>query len=67
MPGFDLSLTPGAIRAIPGSEYPTAAERPHNSRLDCTRLERDFGLQMPDWQPYLERMLQLLALKQNGY
>jgi len=67
MPGFDLRLTPGAIRAIPGSEYPTAAERPRNSRLDCTRLERDFGLQMPDWQPYLERMLQLLALKQNGY
>jgi len=67
MPGFDLRLTPGAIRAIPGSEYPTAAERPQNSRLDCTRLERDFGLQMPDWQPYLERMLQLLALKQNGY
>lgn len=66
-PGFDLRLTPGAISAIPGSEYPTAAERPRNSRLDCTRLERDFGLQMPDWQPYLERMLQLLALKQNGY
>ena len=66
-PGFDLRLTPGAISAIPGSEYPTAAERPRNSRLDCTRLERDFGLQMPEWQPYLERMLQLLALKQNGY
>ena len=43
------------------------ARRPANSRLDCSRLESDFGLQMPDWQPYLERMLQLLALKQNGY
>lgn len=67
MPGFDLQLTPDAIIAIPGSQYPTAAVRPANSRLDCTRLERDFGLLMPDWEPYLARMLQLLSLKQNGY
>ncbi|KAB2920662.1 MAG: dTDP-4-dehydrorhamnose reductase [Dechloromonas sp.] len=67
MPGFDLRLTPGAIRAIGTADYPTPARRPANSRLDCSRLENDFGLQMPDWQPYLERMLQLLALKQNGY
>lgn len=66
-PGFDLRLKSGAIRAISTAEYPTPARRPANSRLDCGRLENDFGLQMPDWQPYLERMLQLLALKQNGY
>lgn len=66
-PGFDLRLTPDAIRAITTAEYPTPASRPANSRLDCSRLESDFGLQMPDWQPYLARMLQLLALKQNGY
>jgi dTDP-4-dehydrorhamnose reductase len=65
--GFDLRLKPEAINPIATSEYPTPARRPANSRLDCTRLESDFGLQMPDWQPYLERMLQLLALKQNGY
>ncbi|PKO42141.1 MAG: dTDP-4-dehydrorhamnose reductase [Betaproteobacteria bacterium HGW-Betaproteobacteria-4] len=67
MPGFKLRLKPDAIRPITTAEYPTPARRPANSRLDCTRLETDFGLQMPDWQPYLERMLQLLALKQNGY
>ncbi|MBI2278099.1 MAG: dTDP-4-dehydrorhamnose reductase [Dechloromonas sp.] len=67
MLGFDLRLRAEAVRAITTAEYPTPARRPANSRLDCTRLETDFGLQMPDWQPYLERMLQLLALKQNGY
>lgn len=67
LPGFDLRLTPEAIGAIPGSDYPAAAVRPANSRLDCTRLENDFGLRMPDWEPYLLRMLQLLSLKQNGY
>ncbi|WP_153131001.1 dTDP-4-dehydrorhamnose reductase [Dechloromonas hortensis] len=66
-PGFNLRLRPAAIRPIASGEYPSAARRPLNSRLDCGRLENDFGLQMPDWQPYLERMLQLLALKQNGY
>ncbi|MDR1995379.1 dTDP-4-dehydrorhamnose reductase [Azonexus sp.] len=67
MPGFELRLTPDAIRPIPAAEYPLPARRPANSRLDCRRLENDFGLLMPDWQPYLERMLQLLALKRNGY
>ncbi|NTV72291.1 MAG: dTDP-4-dehydrorhamnose reductase [Azonexaceae bacterium] len=67
MPGFNLRLNPEAIRPITTAEYPVPARRPLNSRLDCTRLETDFGLQMPDWQPYLGRMLQLLALKQNGY
>jgi len=67
VPGFDLRLKAEAIKAITTAEYPTPARRPANSRLDCSRLEADFGLQMPDWQPYLERMLQLLALKQNGY
>ena len=64
---FALKLVPEAICAIPSSDYPTPARRPRNSRLDCCKLETDFGLTMPDWQPYLERMLQLLALKQNGY
>lgn len=66
-PGFDLRLTPAAIRSIASSEYPTPARRPANSRLDCSRLEADFGLAMPDWEPYLARMLQLLSLKNNGY
>ncbi len=67
VPGFDLRLEAAAINEIPTWGYPTPAKRPANSRLDCSRLESEFGLLMPDWQPYLERMLQLLALKQNGY
>ncbi len=66
-PGFELKCAPEAVRAISTAEYPTPARRPANSRLDCSRLEQDFDLRMPDWQPYLARMLQLLALKQHGY
>lgn len=67
-PGFSLKLTPEAIAPIPSADYPLPAPRPANSRLDCRKLEAAFGLTMPDWLPYLERMMQLLALKaQNGY
>lgn len=61
MPGFDLRLQAEVIRAITTSEYPTAARRPANSQLDCSRLESDFGLQMPGWQASLARMLEQLA------
>ena len=67
-PGFDLKLLPENIAGIPTSGYPLPATRPANSRLDCAKLQRDFGIELPDWRPYLARMLQLLALKKaNGY
>lgn len=37
------------LTAIATREYPTPAQRPLNSRLDCTRLERDWGVRLPDW------------------
>lgn len=38
---------------IPSSEYPAAAVRPLNSRLDCSRLERDWGISQPHWKAAL--------------
>lgn len=38
------------IRPIPSSEYPTAARRPGNSRLDAGKLEQVFGIRLPDWR-----------------
>ena len=35
---------------IPSSEYPTPAARPRNSRLDCSELEKAFGIARPDWR-----------------
>ena len=67
-PGFSGLPAPESIIAIGTADYPLPAPRPANSRLDCSRLENEFSLEMPDWRPYLARMLQLLALKQaNGY
>jgi dTDP-4-dehydrorhamnose reductase len=35
---------------ITTAEYPTPAERPTNSRLDCTKLKQVMGFTMPEWQ-----------------
>lgn len=55
--GRALKLVPDAIRAIPSSEYSTAAKRPSNSRLATGRLRRTFGLELPDWQQGVRHVL----------
>jgi dTDP-4-dehydrorhamnose reductase len=49
------------VRAIPSSEYRSAARRPLNSRLDCARIARDFGIVLPDWQQGLREVMDELA------
>jgi dTDP-4-dehydrorhamnose reductase len=39
-----------AIEPIPASEYPTAAARPANSRLDSRAFNAMFGLHLSDWE-----------------
>lgn len=36
------------------TDYPTPARRPANSRLDCGKLERAFGVRLPSWQQGVE-------------
>ncbi|MFJ9990664.1 dTDP-4-dehydrorhamnose reductase [Pseudomonas putida] len=38
---------------IPSSEYPTPARRPLNSRLNCSRLAREWQASQPHWQQAL--------------
>ncbi len=45
------------VRAISTAEYPTPARRPENSRLDCTKIRRVFGIQLPPWQMSLQACL----------
>lgn len=55
--GQPLRVAPEAIRPITTAEYPTPAKRPLNSRLDCSRLTRAFGLHLPPWQHGVQRLL----------
>lgn len=45
------------VRAITTSEYPTRAKRPANSRLDCSKLARMFGIRLPSWEASLDSCL----------
>ena len=42
------------------SDYKTAAQRPLNSRFDCTKLQTFLGRAMPSWQGMLENYLETL-------
>jgi dTDP-4-dehydrorhamnose reductase len=45
------------IDPITTAEYATPARRPANSRLNCTKLEQQFGLRMMDWHKSLRKVL----------
>jgi dTDP-4-dehydrorhamnose reductase len=55
--GVSLKVAPDAIKSVPTSAFPTPAKRPHNSRMDTTKLQHTFGLKMPSWEIGVERML----------
>jgi dTDP-4-dehydrorhamnose reductase len=45
------------VEGITTADYPTPAQRPLNSRLDCCRFEAAFGLRLPHWQQGVQRLL----------
>jgi len=49
--------TPPRLVPIPTRDYPLPARRPLNSRLDNGKLERVFGLRLPDWRDALKLCL----------
>lgn len=51
-------LPPGTnVTAITTAEYPTPARRPAYSVLDCAKLRRVFGIELPSWQEALRQCL----------
>ena len=46
------------ITPITTAEYPTPAKRPAFSVMDCSKLERAFGIRLPDWQESLAQVLE---------
>ena len=49
------------VSPILTADYPTPAQRPLNSRLDCQSLFDDFGISQPDWRASLSRVLTALG------
>jgi len=55
--GVELKAGPQQVEAVPTSAFPTPATRPHNSRLDTSKLQAAFGLVLPPWRNGVARML----------
>ena len=51
------ALSVQRILPVPSTEYPTAAERPKNSRLDTAKFRQAFGLHLPAWEEGVRRLL----------
>jgi dTDP-4-dehydrorhamnose reductase len=45
------------VDPITTAEWPTRAQRPPDSRLNCDRLEATFGLRLPTWRDGLARTI----------
>jgi dTDP-4-dehydrorhamnose reductase len=56
MTGKQVSVAP-----ISTTDYPTAARRPANSRLDCTKIRSTFGIEQRPWRAGLESAMKMLS------
>ena len=53
----DIDYKVKEVAAVPTSEFPTPAQRPLNSRLNCNKLQQALQCQLPDWQKGVDSML----------
>lgn len=59
---FAAAGRPVTVTGIPTADYPTPAQRPLNSRMDCTTTRTAFGIDRPDWRAALPEILTELGV-----
>ena len=52
-----VTCAPDKIHPILSSEYPTAAKRPFNSRLNTDKLKKTFMLELPHWESEVKKVI----------
>lgn len=60
--GLEARLRVREVVPITSEQFPTAAQRPRYSVLSKEKIQRAFGIQPPDWQEELRRVMQECAL-----
>ncbi len=55
-----LAKLSASLEPIPSSEYATRTRRSPNSQLDCSKLERTFGVKLPAWQTGVQECVERL-------
>lgn len=56
-----LGLTAAEVHPITTADWPTRAVRPAHAVLDCTKVERDLGIRLPDWRDSVAATVERLA------
>jgi len=54
------------VESITTADWPTPARRPPDSRLDCEKLARIFGLRLPPWEDGLTRTMAAMEMMASG-
>ncbi len=60
---FDYAELSVTVTPVTTAQYPTLAARPLNTHLNCGKIERDFGVAMPDWRVRLRQIIDTLSRK----
>jgi dTDP-4-dehydrorhamnose reductase len=60
--GMPVKVAQERLVPIESADYPVAATRPLNSRLDCTRIVYAFSIHLPCWQLGVRRALREIAI-----
>ena len=63
--GIPVRVSQERLVPIKSAEYPVAAPRPLNSRLDCAKIADVFSIHLPSWQLGVRRILQEIAFTKN--
>lgn len=63
-PHFDVKTT--RVEPIKTADYPSKAARPFFSALDCTLIEKHFGIEPKPWQKSLKSTIQSLLSSREG-
>jgi dTDP-4-dehydrorhamnose reductase len=56
-----ISASAYSGKPIPSSAYPTPAKRSGYSVMDCSKLVKDYGIELVGWQKSLEGCIKLLG------
>lgn len=56
------ALKVSTIQPVMTGDHPAVAQRPLNSRMDCSRLQQAFGLHLPPWQQGVLRWLEEIGV-----
>ena len=64
--GWSIKVAPQAIEAIATADFPVAAKRPQNSKLDTSKLCQAFDVVLPDWTVGVDEVLALLTAQHHA-